>query len=125
MPNPLDDLIQRRLAGSAATLPNDEETRELLPTVWSFLTRQDVNGEFAKDPASITIRLGLGSWMVELHDPTLEVGFSVGVERLATALQELEAALNNPRAIFRPWKGSTGKFKKVNKKAPGHPQEGG
>lgn len=109
-------LIDRRVAGDQGALPDDEESKKRLPTLWSFLTRRDVNEELAKDPAAVTIRLGLGTWLVELTDPTLEVGLTAVVPSLHGALEALEEAASDPKAAFRPWKGSSGKFKKRNKK---------
>lgn len=115
--NPLQDLIDRRLAGDGGQLPDDPRSRELYPTLWSFLTRRDVDGNLAKDPAIITIRLGLGTWLVELTDPTLEVGLTCVVTELAEALRQLEEAVCNPRAPWRPWKGSEGKFRARSKRS--------
>jgi hypothetical protein len=112
----LQKLIDRRIAGEAGDLPEDEESRELLPTLWAFLTRRSVNDELAKDPAAITIRLGLGQWLVELTDPTLEVGLTAVVPKLHEALEALEMCARDPKAPFRPWRGSSGKFKKRNKR---------
>lgn len=115
--NPLQRLIDQRLAGSQGQLPNDPEAQEKLPVLWSFLTRMDMNGEYSKDPASVTIRKGLGNWIVELFDPTLEVSFSMAIPTLKDALERLEEGINDPAASFRPFKGSQGKFVKKNKRS--------
>jgi hypothetical protein len=118
----LQELINRRLAPGSAQVPDDVEAAKMFPILHQFLTRTDVNGEFAKDPAAVTIRCGLGSWLVELTDPTLEVGLTSVSPTLAGCLDALERALGNPQAAFRPWKGSQGKFKRKVKKGGG--QEG-
>ena len=115
MHDPLQTLIDKRLSGNKGKLPDDPDAQQLLGTLWSFLTRTDAGGELAKDPAHITIRLGLGQWLVELTDPTLEVGLTAVVSRLKDALAGLEALANDPAAPWRPWKGSSGKFKKRSK----------
>jgi hypothetical protein len=114
--DPLQQLIDRRVAGDNGALPDDDESKDKLPTLWSFLTRRSVSDDLSKDPAAVTIRLGLGNWLVELTDPTLEVGLTAVVPTLYSALQALEKAISDPAAAFRPWKGSAGKFKKRNKK---------
>lgn len=115
MSDPLQALIDKRLSGTRGKLPEDTDAMSKLPTLWSFLTRTDAGGDFAKDPAHITIRMGLGQWLVELTDPTLEVGLTAVVSELREALTALEGLANNPAAPWRPWKGSAGKFKKKNK----------
>lgn len=115
----LQQLIDRRLAGSLGSLPEDEEGRKRYPHIWEFLTRVDVNGELAKDPAAITVRLGLGNWLVELTDPTLEIGLTSIARSLTEALEALELTLADPLAPFRPWRRSEPKFRKVNKGTAG------
>lgn len=119
----LQDLINRRLASGNGQVPNDDEGKKLFPILWQFFTRTDVNGELSKDPAAVTIRPGLGCWLVELTDPTLEVGLTAVSESLTDCLPALERALAHPQAAFRPWRGSQGKFKKKAKKGGG--QEAG
>ena len=115
MESPLDTLLQIRLKGSAGALPDDPDSQRTLPTLWSFLTRRDVNGELSKEPATISIRLGLGAWLVTLTDQSLEVSMTTTVTVLADALVQLELATLDPNAPWAPWRRSRGKFEKVNK----------
>lgn len=115
--DPLSFLLQKRLGGDAGSLPDDLDSQRLLPILWSFLTRRDVNGNLSKEPASINIRLGLGAWLVTLTDPSLEVSMTTVAPVLSDSLQQLEAAARDPRAPWSPWKRSKGKFDVVNKGA--------
>jgi len=117
--DPLSELLARRLAGDAGSLPDDEESKILLPILWSFLTRRDAGGNLAKEPASISIRLGLGQWLVSLTDPSLEVSMTTVVPVLAQSLQQLELAAGSPSAPWTPWKRSKGKFEKLHTRTPG------
>lgn len=112
----IERLIQLRLSDQSFSLPGDDTSQTLYPVLWQFLTRRDVNGTLAKTPASISIRLGLGDWLVTLSDPSLEVSLTVNVAVLSEALQCLEKAVSSTRAAWQPWKGSEGKFTKRNKK---------
>lgn len=118
-PDPLSALLARRLAGEGQGLPDDPDSRRLMPILWSFLTRRDASGDLAKEPATISIRLGLGSWLVTLTDPSIEVSLAAAAPVLADALEHLEEAARNPSAAWAPWKRSKGKFERVNKRTPG------
>jgi hypothetical protein len=122
--DPLSQLLARRLAGDQGSLPDDDNSRHELPVLWSFLTRRDVDGNLAKEPAAINLRLGLGQWLVTLTDPSLEVSLTVVVPVLAQALHSLEAAAQSPAAPWQPWKRSKGKFEKLNSRTPGQGANG-
>lgn len=124
MNDPLQTLLQLRLAGNAGSLPDDDLSRGQLPILWSFLTRRDVNGDLSKEPAAINIRLGLGAWLVTLTDPSLEVSLTTTVTVLSEALEQLEESARSPNAPWAPWKRSVGKFTKVNKNSAGHESSG-
>lgn len=115
--DPLSELLEKRLAGDGGSLPDDETSRQALPVLWSFLTRRDVDGKLSKQPASISIRLGLGQWLVTLTDQSLEVSLTTVVPVLSESLSRLEEAITSPHAAWQPWKRSTGKFEKVNRNA--------
>ena len=119
MNSPLDILLRRRLEGDVGCIPDDNRSATELPTLWSFLTRRDVDGNLSKEPATINVRLGLGTWLVTLTDPSLEVSLTTTVNALADALPQLERAVNAPSAPWSPWRRSKGKFDKVHKKSPG------
>lgn len=119
VPDPLSTLLARRLGGDGQGLPDDADSRRLMPIIWSFLTRRDASGDLAKEPATISIRLGLGSWLVTLTDPSLEVSLAAAAPVLADALEHLEEAARNPAAAWAPWKRSKGKFEKVNRRTAG------
>lgn len=115
--NPLDRLINLRTGGDEVSLPCDDVSRELLPTIWAFLTRRFVSEDLEKERASVSIRLGVGMWIVELSDPSLEVGLTAAVPSLHDALEALEARANDPQAAWKPWRGSEGKFRRRNKRS--------
>lgn len=115
--DPLSMLLKKRMEGEAGSLPDDDDSRRQLPILWSFLTRRDVDGKLAKEPATINIRLGLGAWLVTITDPSLEVSMTTTTPVLSESLQQLEAAARDPRAPWSPWRRSKGKFERVNKSA--------
>lgn len=117
--DPLSLLLQKRLAGDSGSLPADERSRESLPILWSFLTRRDVNGKLGKQPASVSIRLGLGQWLVTLTDPSLEVSLTTVAPVLSESLEKLEEAIGSPAAPWQPWKKSSGKFDVVHSRTTG------
>lgn len=114
--NPLQDLIDRRLANGDGSLPDDEETRTLMPILWSFLTRRDVSEKLVKEPASIRVSVGGTSYIVQLSDPTLEYSLTCVSPVLATCFQRLEATAGDPLAPWVPWRGKEGKFKERSKR---------
>jgi hypothetical protein len=116
--DPLSALLERRLGDGQAALPDDDVSRRNLPVLWSFLTRRDAAGNLSKEPAAVTIRLGLGSWLVTLSDPSLEVSLTACASALSSCLEQLEAAARSPYAAWSPWRRSKGKFEKVNKPTP-------
>jgi hypothetical protein len=116
--DPLTVLVERRLGDDQLSLPDDEASRRALPILWSFLTRREATGTLSKEPASITIRLGLGSWLVTLSDPAIEVSLTASSTALAGCLEQLEEAARSPSAAWAPWRRSRGKFEKLNKQSP-------
>lgn len=116
--DPLTELLQKRLAGETGSIPDDERSKKELPILWSFMTRRDVDGKLSKQPASVSIRLGLGQWLVTLTDPSLEVSLTTVVPVLSQSLEQLEVAIASPSAAWQPWKKSTGKFEKLNRNTP-------
>lgn len=124
MEDPLDRLLAKRLGSDGQSLPDDDASRATLPILWSFLTRRDVDANMTKEPAAVSIRMGLGQWIVTLTDQSLEVSLSCSSSCLASCLQDLEAAARNPTAAWTPWKKSRGKFDKVNAKSSGHASPG-
>jgi len=93
-----------------------QECRDRFPTLWLFLTRVQVTEDLDKDVASVSIRLGLGEWLVELTDPGFEVSLCATSSTLVEALDALERALQRPDAPIRPWKGTKGKLRARPKK---------
>lgn len=122
--DPLSELLAKRLAGDSGSLPDDPDSQKELPILWSFLTRRDVDGKLAKEPAAITIRLGLGQWLVTLTDQSLEVSMTAVVPVLSQALESLEEAISSPAAPWQPWKRSKGKFEKVSNRIAGREANG-
>lgn len=122
MDNPLDRLLSQRLSDDVGGLPDDDDGRKQLPTLWSFLTRRQVDDKTRKELAAISIRLGLGAWLVTLTDQSLQVSMSTSSLTLADCLGQLEKACADPAAPWSPWKGSRGKFEKLNNRTAGHEQ---
>lgn len=117
---PLDRLLSQRLAVDGESLPDDDAARQQLPTLWSFLTRRSVDDSRTKEPAAISIRLGLGAWLVTLTDQSLEVSMTTTSPTLSECIEQLERACCDPYAPWSPWRRSKGKFDKVNTRSPGH-----
>lgn len=104
--------------GAAHCLPTGDD-RAAFPLLFEFMTRVDVSASLEKDLASVTIRLGLGEWTVDLSDPGFEVSISATAQSLSGALAALEAELRSPTPNIKPWRGAKGKLrsKKVKKDA--------
>lgn len=124
MTTPLDRLLNHRLHGSANSLPDDDGAQKEMPTLWSFLTRKEVDEKTRKEPATISIRLGLGAWLVTLTDQSLEVSMQTTCPTLAGCLGQLEKACRDPNAPWSPWRKSKGKFDRVNARSSGHEETG-
>lgn len=121
----IDRLLNARLRGRTGSIPDDDEARKRWPTLWSFLTRSDVNGELAKDPAAFSVRLGLGAWLVTLTDASLEVTITSTSPVLAEVIDCLEQTITDPNAPWAPWRRSEGNFRKVNKRSIADPGANG
>jgi hypothetical protein len=119
-----DALVSRRLHGDKSSLPDDDEAKRLLPLLWTFLTRTEVDAEHEKDTASISIRRGFGAWLCTLTDPSLEVSLTVQCPTLAGALACWDAAAGSSTAAWVPWKGSKGKIRKKSVRTPGRSEAG-
>jgi len=105
----LDKLVQTRL-GATKSLPPDARD-STVPTVVEFLTRVDLGGGVTKEPASITVRLSLGEWAVEISDPGLEVSIPATSDTLLGVFEALERVLTSPNPPIKTWRGATGNLK--------------
>lgn len=114
-----DDLVRKRAGGKGKSLPDDPDSRDLLPLLWNFLTRIEALEEYEKDTATISIRLGLGEWLVTLTDPTLQVSCTVAAPVLADALSTWEGVAGSTHSVWTPWKGSDGKLRKKSTPSAG------
>lgn len=109
-----DEIVRRRASGKQCSLPDDPDSQRLLPILWNFLTRREALDEWEKETATISIRLGLGEWLITLTDPTLQVSCTVAARVLADALSIWEEVAGSTQSVWTPWKGSSGKLKKKN-----------
>lgn len=103
-------LAQARAEGSAKP-PVDHKAMERYPTVYEFLTRTEASPELLKELASISIRMGIGEWVVVLSDPGFAVTVTASAETLDSAFAALEDLLTGPNPPIQPWKGETGALK--------------
>lgn len=108
----IDRLIKARLDGADGALPDDETSMKQLPTLWDLLTRREAGDDKLMQPGSVTIRLGLGEWIVSVSSPALEVAGDCVVPTLAQALVAVEAAMQSSSFAWKPYKDSQGKFRK-------------
>lgn len=111
----LHKLVQGRLKGSLHQLPDDPQSASLWPDLWSWMTSTDAGEDHTKDPARLTIQLGIGEWSVSLTDESLGVSLSATATTLATAFDALQKALVSPNPAIRTWRGSEGALKKRKK----------
>ena len=110
-------IAEARAAG-AASPPQDSKARERWPTIFEFLTRTEASPDLLKDLASLTIKMGLAEWTIDLSDPGFAVSCSAAAGTLDGLFDALETALTGPNPPIRPWKGETGatrKKKRVDK----------
>jgi hypothetical protein len=100
-----DEVLRARLAENGLALPDDEQARKDYPTLWEFLTRTEVEGQRLKEPAKVTVAVGLGCWTVGLSDGSLGMGLTATSRTLLDAFEALEQALRDPKAAWSVWKG--------------------
>lgn len=100
-----DRVFNARLSENGASWPNDDQARKDYPNLWEFLTRVEAEGGRLKEPARVSISLGLGCWSVQLSDAALGVGLSATSQTLLEAFDSLEKAIVNPGAAWQVWKG--------------------
>lgn len=112
-------LVEGRLAGSIVQLPDDPTAAERWPDLWTWLTSTDAGAEHTKEPARLTIVLGLGEWSVSLTDESLGVSLSTTALTLEGSFGAIQMALMSPNPSIRTWKGSEGSLKKRKKKNGG------
>lgn len=105
----LDKLAQTRL-GAMKCLPDDVRNSEV-PNVMEFLTRIDLGEGVTKEPASISIRLSLGEWAIEISDPGLELSIPATSSTLLGVFHALEQVLRSPNPPIKAWRGANGKLK--------------
>lgn len=118
MTNLFDRLIQARVDGDSMQSPTHDDDHQAYPVVMQFLTRTDAGASHLKEPAQISIKASLGTFVVELTDPSLECSISAASPTLGGALPALEAELNKPQPLIRTWRGAKGKLvEKPKKKA--------
>lgn len=115
MSDHLRRLVESRLSGAGRQLPDDVEAQTMWPNLWACLTWVDASDEMTMDPASLTIRLGIGEFVVDLSHPGIEATNSTSAPTLRDAFSVLEAQLASGRG-WKPWKGSSGSFKPRKKK---------
>lgn len=115
----LKDIIAKRLGEGDANLPSDDEARSRWPNLWEFMTHTDAGDNKLKEPARITLSLGLGEWMIDLADQSLGVGLSAASATLQDAFDRLEKAMTAPNAPWRVWRGKDAIFKDKPKKKNG------
>jgi hypothetical protein len=109
-----DAIVRRRACNGQVILPDDLESERSLPLLWSFLTRREALDEYVKETAQVSIRVGLGEWLVTLTDPTLQVSCVVSSAKLMGCLQSWEEVASSPHGVWSPWRGSEGKLRKKN-----------
>lgn len=104
-------ILQAR-RGDRLCLP-DDDSRLTLPVVWEFLTRNKADATLEKELATVSVKLGLGEWIIDLSDPGLAISVSATSPSLTGVFAALEACLTGPNPPIRPWKGQKAILKKV------------
>jgi len=112
----LSRIVEGRLKGSLHQVPDDETAAQRWPDVWEWMTSTDAGEDHTKEPARMTIQLGIGEWSVSLTDESLGVSLSATSRTLEGAFEALQLALTSPCPSIRTWKGSEGALKKKKKK---------
>lgn len=111
----LEKLVQGRIKGSLHQLPDDESARSAWPDLWEWMTSTDAGEDHIKEPARLTVTLGIGEWSVSLTDESLGVSLSATSRTLQGTFEALQLALTSPMPAIRTWKGSEGALKKKKK----------
>lgn len=107
-------LLEARLGG-VNRLPDDEEGRKRYPILWQFLTRGS-DESIHKDVATISVKMGLGEWLIDLSDAGFAISCSATSPTLNGLLEALETVLSGPNPPIRAWKGEKGSVKQIPKK---------
>ena len=108
-------VLKARLSGNGAQLPNDPEGAKLYPQLWAWLTQVDAGDEFQKEPARLSIQLGLGVWEVGIQDVSLKVGVNCPAPTLNDAYGCMERELASGQARVQVWKGKSLELRKRRK----------
>lgn len=99
--------LQRAIAqaiGNGRELGNvDDPARQAWPELWTWLSTVHVGQDQVKNPATLSIRLGVEGVIVSLVDRDLSSSVEANCACLADSFQALENALAGPNVPLRTW----------------------
>lgn len=101
--SPLQRAVFQAMGEDRTFGSEDDPAREKYPNLWEFLSTVYVGRDKLKQPARLTISLGPGGVLVQLVDPDLRQSLGMACAHLDEVLAQLEAAVSDPKAAWRPW----------------------
>ncbi len=111
----LKDLVKLRLE-QETSLPDDDEAMKRWPTIWHLLTSRHPTPETVVEPARISIRLGVGCWLVTLNSSDLRIGLEASAPTLAEAFDRWEEEAHSSKAKWKVWGRKEPEVRKVQKR---------
>jgi len=82
-------------------VPSDEEALTRWPTLWSLLTTRYPDEHHVIEPASLTVRMGAGTWLWSVTSRDLKCSFSGFGFSLSGILDNVETELQKPDVQYR------------------------
>jgi hypothetical protein len=102
--------IKRRI-DLHSSLPVDPKFAEKYPSLWSWLTFQDVSEEKIKDRATCSLKVQEGQWTIAISDPCMAASMALTAGTFEEALKGLDKLLSRPDGPWSPWRGKEAKLK--------------
>jgi hypothetical protein len=99
----LDRAIQTALGDDRPLGTPDDPARRKLPNLWAWLSQTRAGGDYVKQPAILTVRLGPQGVLATLTDRDLAVSLDVSSETLAGVFLAVETALQAVAPPLRSW----------------------
>ncbi|SRR6266567_1079051 len=94
-----------------SSLPADPKFAEKYPSLWSWLTFQDVSEEKVKDRATCSVRVQEGQWTISISDPCMAASMTCTASTFEEGLKALDKFLSRPDGPWAPWRGKEAKLK--------------
>lgn len=102
-PSALDRLTQEAMGQGKVLGSQDDPARERTPELWAWLSTVYIGRDHIKQPATLSIRLGVGGVLVSLVDRDLCASIDATCGSLEGAFDAIEAALTSDTPALKSW----------------------